>query len=302
MNTLKLRYFIAVASSGSFSRAAQTLGVAQSALSRHVADLEASIGAQLLERSGRGIQLSPIGQMLLEDAERLIAQFDRTFEQLRVAATGSAGRLTIALNALTTRFPAVLQAIAAFLEDHPDVNLQLPIMRSATMIAQLRDERIDGGFLIGPVQGLSELHRYPVGYDGFRVALSKSHPLAAQPLLSLRDLEGLPCVLISADSAWTPQSKILQQCHSYGFRPNVRLEVMSQQLQLDLIERDIGYGFINGSAQSILPPNVVMRRVVELRHRLELEFAYLRTDRNPLIVPFRSQLIRAIEQGETEAV
>lgn len=301
MNTLKLRYFIAVANSGSFSSAAQTLGIAQSALSRHVADLETLIGGKLFERTGRGVSLSPVGRMLLEDADRLLAQFDRTFDQLRAAATSSSRRLTIGLNALTMRFPSVLQAIAAFVKNYPDVDLQIPVMRSVTMIALLRDQRIDAGFLMEPTPGLPDLNRYHVGYDGFRAALSKNHPLAAKPVLSLSDLEGAPCILISAQNLWRPQSKILQQCNSYGFRPNVRMEVLSQHLQLELIDREVGYGFVNASAQAVMPRNVVLRRVVELRDRLELEFVFLRSRGNPLIQAFRQELAKAIEYAEAQA-
>jgi LysR family transcriptional regulator, benzoate and cis,cis-muconate-responsive activator of ben and cat genes len=300
LSTRKVRYFIAIAKSGSFSAAARVLGIAQSALSRHVADLEASIGAPLLERTGRGVELSPIGRIFLEDSERLLAQFDRTFEQLRIAATNSSGRLTIALNAVTARFPAVLVAITSFAKKNPDVDLRLPIMRSAEQIAQLRDLRIDAGFLMEPAHGLSELSRYSIGHDGFRVALSREHSLFAQPVLSFSDLEGHPCILISADSLWTPQSRILQQCHSYGFRPKVRMEVASQQLQLDLIDRNLGYGFVNASVQAILSPNIVLRRVAELRDRLELDFVYFRNRHNRLIDLFRIELVAAVTEAENE--
>ncbi|RYG23639.1 MAG: LysR family transcriptional regulator [Burkholderiales bacterium] len=74
MSFRRFRYFVAVAERESFSRAASDLNIAQSALSRHIANLEHTVGARLLERSKHGTRLTPVGRAMFEDARRLLGQ------------------------------------------------------------------------------------------------------------------------------------------------------------------------------------------------------------------------------------
>src|SRR4029450_10091916 len=88
-----MRYFVAVAERGSFTRAAQDLHVAQHALTQQIRPLEPLLGVTLLERSSRRVTLTPEGTVFLADCRRVLAGADRAAQRVRAAARGGAGRV-----------------------------------------------------------------------------------------------------------------------------------------------------------------------------------------------------------------
>ncbi|QGP78225.1 LysR family transcriptional regulator [Sphingobium sp. CAP-1] len=173
MSLHKLRYFIAVAEHQSFTRAAAAMNIAQSALSRHIAELEQAIGAPLLQRSPHGVHMTPVGRVFFDDSRGALAQVDNAFTQARLAAAGSLGSLTIGVNELSVRHPSVIDALAAFARTHPAVQLRAYMMTSIEQFRALRNRQIDAGFVIERPNDLAELDHLPVGRDDFLLALPK---------------------------------------------------------------------------------------------------------------------------------
>src|SRR3954447_19204692 len=93
----QLRYFIAIADAGVLSRAAETLNIAQSALSHHVAALEADLGVKLLERRPRGVALTAAGQRLYEHARAVLASLGKAEEDIRTFNEAAAGPVSLGL-------------------------------------------------------------------------------------------------------------------------------------------------------------------------------------------------------------
>jgi len=83
MNLRQLSYFVCIAESGTFSAAADALHVAQSALSRHVKELEEELGGALLDRGSRGVTLSDSGKVLFERAKFILSQFEEAGSEVR---------------------------------------------------------------------------------------------------------------------------------------------------------------------------------------------------------------------------
>ena len=95
MELRHLRYFSAVAESGSFTAAARRLHVAQSSLSEQIADLENELGGSLLDRSGRQIRLTAMGTVFLAEARKTLEAADRAVEVTRSSMRGESGTLSI---------------------------------------------------------------------------------------------------------------------------------------------------------------------------------------------------------------
>jgi LysR family transcriptional regulator, nitrogen assimilation regulatory protein len=93
----QLRYFVAVADAGALSVAAETLNIAQSALSHHVGDMEAALGVQLLERSARGVALTASGQRLYEHAGAILTALERAEADVRTVAGMPSGPIAVGL-------------------------------------------------------------------------------------------------------------------------------------------------------------------------------------------------------------
>src|SRR5688500_11062003 len=91
----QLRYFRAVAETGSFTRAAQSLFVSQPTVSGAVKELERQVGLPLLEPLSRRVQVTQAGRILLQTAERVLEDLDSTAERLAALTAGKAGRLAL---------------------------------------------------------------------------------------------------------------------------------------------------------------------------------------------------------------
>jgi LysR family carnitine catabolism transcriptional activator len=120
MDRRHLEYFLAIAESGSFTRAAAILNIAQPSLSHTILMLERELGAQLFERLGRGVKLTSAGQALLGPARRTLGSFQLATSAVRSIADSGFGRLSVITNTLWAIEPLV-QIIGEFRQLHPAV-------------------------------------------------------------------------------------------------------------------------------------------------------------------------------------
>lgn len=141
-----LRYYCKVAETGSFTRAAEAFSVPPSSLSRRVADLEKSLGATLLKRSTRAVQLTEIGQLYFQQVKDILYQLEQSDEAVRSYQTLPMGQLRIsAMTGFGDRL--VVPLLAKFEELYPDITLDLSLSDAVTNLG--RDEidiAIRGGY------------------------------------------------------------------------------------------------------------------------------------------------------------
>src|SRR6516165_11523293 len=124
MEMHQLRYFVAIARTGSFSRAAEQCFVSQPSLSQQIQKLEKSLGQRLFDRLGRRAALTDAGRLLLERAEVILETVDDTERQLRDADDQQGGRL--AVGAIPTIAPYLLPLVVPrFLKRYPQVELTI---------------------------------------------------------------------------------------------------------------------------------------------------------------------------------
>jgi len=142
MELRQLRYFVAIAKHGSFSKAAEQVFVAQSALSHQLAQLEAELGTRLLHRSRRGVELSESGRIFLAHATAILRQVDDAIASVRNNAGDPSGKVVFgvphsASNALAL---PLLQAVRQHL---PKVELELTEELTGNLVQQLRSGQIN---------------------------------------------------------------------------------------------------------------------------------------------------------------
>lgn len=159
----RLRAFAALARQSSFSRAADELGISQPAISRHVAGLEAQLGAQLVLRHRRGATLTAAGTFLadyISRAEALLAQAASGIDFIRNAETG---RVVVAASSTPGTY-VLPRAIAAFLEARPGIELELSLLTSSAVAEMVRSHRADLG-LVGGFAAAFDLDGSPLLED-----------------------------------------------------------------------------------------------------------------------------------------
>src|SRR5215475_15690071 len=145
-----LRSFVAVAEELHFGRAAARVHIVQPALSRQIRALEDEIGIRLFERDRRRMALTPAGTAFLDEARSLLEHADRAVEAARRADRGELGSLRIAYvpAMVSTGLPEIVRS---FRQRYPGVDVRLQEMTPATQVEALLGERVDVGFVRGPI-------------------------------------------------------------------------------------------------------------------------------------------------------
>jgi DNA-binding transcriptional LysR family regulator len=189
MDLRQLRYFVAVAEELHFSRAAARLHLAQSALSAQIRTLEQDVGAELFTRTSRRVALTPVGDALLVDARRLLADADAALGRARLLARSKQRRLIVGcLGPATAELLA--PAITAFAAQYPDVSVDVLAFDFAELLPCLRDGRADVAFVYLPYSkdDLTDLALVPLAEEPRIVAVADSHPLSRRDALAPADL------------------------------------------------------------------------------------------------------------------
>ncbi|WP_263368472.1 LysR family transcriptional regulator [Edaphobacter bradus] len=220
MELRHLRYLVAVAEQGSFSGAARTLHVAQSAISEQLTDLEREIGVRLFVRSPRRTSLTRPGELFLEEARRILERADRAIEAVQRAHRGELGTLRVGFfsGGVGVNFPKLIRE---FRRLHPGVQLSLVEMTSTQQWPALVEGRIDIGFTRRVEPEFSTRLRSEVIQQNPIVAiLPRSHPAAPGPV-DLRDLAHEPFVLSSRETSPAVFDKVIELCSEAGFSPHI---------------------------------------------------------------------------------
>lgn len=243
MELRHLRYFVAVGEEEHFGRAAKRLALAQPALSRQVHQLEQELGASLFERSGRGVRLTPVGRVLLEDARRALAEVDRAARRARLAAQGRIGTLSVSF--VDTAFYSVVppRVIAEFRRLYPDVRIELATLNSVEQWSALRDGAVNVGFVYFRPTDFPELRWETVAGDHVVLAIPKRHSLARKPSLRLRDLRDEPFVWIRRAVSPAYYDRIAEACLAGGLTLNVVQEATTESTMMGLVAGGVGLSF-----------------------------------------------------------
>lgn len=197
-----LRYFVAVAEEGSFTAGARRLHVAQQVLSTQIRQVESALGVVLLDRTARGVRLSPAGEAFLEGSRAALLSAGNAIQAARNAAGALAGRLRVGLHvAASGDRPS--QILAGFAARHPGLDMPLRTFELDQPAAGLLDGRSDVAFIRSPVTA-ADLASIVVGTEARVFVLSARHPLAGRPVLTLADTAGQHWIAAAPASDGSP--------------------------------------------------------------------------------------------------
>jgi len=199
MDLTLTRSFLAVAEAGSLTRAADRLGITQSALSRRIQQYEDQLGASLLSRGRQGVALTEEGRIALQEGQRLVAGWERLREQIAQHQGLESGQVRIGGGATAVSFilPA---AIARFQRLHPGVLFHLKEAGSSEIAEDVLLGHLELGIVTLPVRS-QELRTRPLIDDDIVLVAHRDHPLAGRERLSVGDLAGEGFVGFEAGTA-----------------------------------------------------------------------------------------------------
>lgn len=252
----QLRQFIAVAEELHFHKAAARLNMSQPPLTATVRQLEKEIGAKLLERSNRVIQLTPAGRALLTHARLTIEQAELAVATAREAAAGYTGvlQLTYVGSAMYGR---LAQVIRTFRRSYPNVKLELKEATTAAQVEALREGTSDLAVLLPPLPDDTGLRMSPFDEDRLAIALPTAHPLAKQNDTTLSDLASEPFVMWPAVEGRGFHHRVIQLCTADGFVPKVVQEAHQMHGVLALVAVEIGVTIVPASMTGFRAEEIV---------------------------------------------
>ncbi|MGC5700705.1 LysR family transcriptional regulator [Pseudomonas sp. NFXW11] len=185
MDLRDLTYFDTIAELGHLGRAALKLNRSQPALSKSIQRLEESFGTKLFEREGRGIKLTPVGELLQRRSRQLQQNIAETHREVRDFASGVLGNIRLGCAASMAEH-LLPQMTAALLARAPDITLNLVIGQDDMLRESLRSGRLD--MVICPLfEGDPQLSHHLLFDDQAVVVASREHPIFDTPM-RLRDL------------------------------------------------------------------------------------------------------------------
>lgn len=252
-----LVYFREVARQLHFRKAAEALAVAQPALSRAVAQLERALGADLLNRTRRGVEVTPAGQLLLERIEPLLRGLAAIPADLRALSTGQVGHIRVAFTglAMATVLPPILRE---FNRRFPGVRVELNESPSSAQLAGLQSGSLSCGFF-HPDAPTPFLHTRLLLRERNGVLLPSAHALAGRSKLRLRDLASTPFVFFPRLHNPGFYDRILAAFAEAGVAPQIAEEVWPRANAIGLVRAGLGATLMTPAEARHLPDEVIFR-------------------------------------------
>lgn len=285
MELRHLRYFVAVAETGSMKLAAEKrLHTAQPSLSRQIRDLEYEVGAQLLKRSVQGVELTEAGRAFLDHARLALTQAEAAVDAARRA--GGAAKAIFAIGFLTGQEVAWLARATRILADQlPDLEIRVSSGFSTTLADDLVRGKIDIAFLRQEPE--ADLEYRAVVKEPLVAILPGDHRLAAGETIDPRDLAGevfigisrIPRVLRGVVNGYLERT---------GVDVAPRFEIDNFAMAISLVASERGVALLPISIEGYLPPSIVSRRLKGEQPTVDLVIGYRRTNPSPILKTFLS--------------
>jgi LysR family transcriptional regulator, hca operon transcriptional activator len=256
MELRHLRYFIAVAETGSLTLAAETrLHTSQPSLSRQIRDLEDQVGAELLRRSARGVEMTDAGKAFYDHARLALSQVDAAIEAARRAAQPA--KQKFALGFLTGQEMTWLPRAMQLLRDElPNIDVSVSSDYSPDLADAVARGKLDLAFL--RAEPGHDLSYHTVAKEPLVVLMPSDHPLAAQATVRPQDLTGSPFIAM-ANKARVLRGVIDDYLARSGVKLTPTQGVDNPAMVMSLVASTRGMTLIPDYVENLLPWSVVSR-------------------------------------------
>jgi LysR family transcriptional regulator, hca operon transcriptional activator len=299
MELRHLRYFVAVAEAGSLTVAAERiLHTSQPSLSRQIRDLEAEVGAQLLTRGARGIELTPAGRAFLDHARLVLSQVEAAAEAARRVAHPS--KPCFVMGFLTghelTWMPEALQILR---DELPNIDVMISSQYSPLLANALSKGTVDAAFLRRE-RGVPELTFRLLVKERLMVVLPSDHRLAALKAISPKDIKGEKFVSVSGTA---PVLRVV--IDDYLKRSGMNITPVHEAdhlaMGMSLIASTRGVGLLPAYAKNFLPSSVTSRPLKGEAPTIDLVLGYNKANQSPILKLLLSRLDKLVARVTKKA-
>ncbi|MFJ2992646.1 LysR substrate-binding domain-containing protein [Pandoraea sp. NPDC087047] len=290
----QLRYFLEVVDAGGFSAAAERLFVAQSALSRQISELERELQAVLLERSSKGVTLTPAGRTFVVEARRVLTELEGSVALTRSVARGEQGTVRLAHSSSVPFAGPLPPALYAHLQANPGVSVDISTLSSEQQQDEIEAGRIDVGLVRLPVlRPAPSLVCETIVRERLLLLVPQGHALAGETSVSVAALASEPFVSLPHRERGGLSYRVAQLCQQHGFFPVAARATSRKATLVNLVAAGFGVAIVPESLAALAGADV--RRVALNEANADSEVALLRRrDAGGLVVALGSALREAL--------
>ena len=287
MELRHLRYFIAVAETGSLTEAAERrLYTSQPSLSRQIRDLESQVGVELLSRSVRGVELTAAGKAFLDHARLVLMHVDAAVETARRAAQPA--RKTFAIGFQTGHEMNWLPPAMRVLHDElKDIQVTVSSDYSPDLAEALARGRLDLAFL--RVEPGYDLEYHVVDREPLIVLMPSDHRLTARASVSPQDLVG-EIFIGGSNKAAVLRAVTEDYLRRSGLDIKLDHGVDNMAMAMSLVASTRGLALMPAYAKNLLPPSVVSRPLEGEAPTIDIAVGYSKSNTSPVLELFLSRL------------
>ncbi len=281
MELRHLRYFVAVAETRHFGKAAERLHMAQPPLSQAIRQLETDMEVGLFTRTTRRVELTAAGEAFYTDALRVLEAVEDGVDRARRIAAGLNGRLRLGVTGLASyrQLPEL-----AWTVDRELPGVELDVHSEMLTPAQedaIADQRLDAGLLRPPVRRDDIAYRV-LAREPLLAVLPTGHPLEGAAEVQLAELRDEAFVLYSAESRSVVNDAVVRTCLAAGFTPRREHDVTETSTLLALVAAGLGVALAPDSVRAMPLDGVVFRPVLGAE-QLEVALAWRRDAQHPTV-------------------
>lgn len=257
LDLVSLSLFMHVVRSGSISKGAQLANLAVGAASKRISDLEAAVGAGLLERHSRGITITAAGEALARHAQRILGDVNLLAAELRDHANGIVGvaRLWANTSAITQFLPA---DIAAFARATPAIRIELAELNSGEIVLGVLEGRADIGIFADRTPALG-LQLMPYREDRLVLVVPAGHALARRR--SLHFAEAAEFDFVSLSQGTSLAQRLQAETEAMGQRLKLRIQVRSFDAMCQMVAAGLGVAVLPADAVRALVRSLNLRQI-----------------------------------------
>lgn len=290
-----LRYAVTVAEHLSFRRAANAVGIRQSALSRQIRRLEETIGISLFERHSGGLRPTHAGRAFVQDARYILMLLDRALDRADRDGRAETGVLTLGF------FPSVVSGklkdvLHRFRSRSPDVLLETMEGSPVDQLVWLRARRIDAGILAGGYEA-PDLECLPLWEERIFVAIPQDHRLAEASTVEWRDLRRERWLVRTFESGAVVYNFLIGRLARDGHFPATSMHLTSRENILGLVGAGYGVTIVPETLTGMPYPGIVFRPIEDEGALLPISAAWVARNENPAL----SRFIRLLRQIRSES-
>lgn len=257
MDTRHMQYFMALAETLHFGRAAARMNMSQPPFSRQIASIEKTLGVTLFERNSRNVALTPAGKHFLEDCRTILAGFDAACRDVRLVASGMKGELRLAFM-MHAAHGVVPSLVRLYSQSRPDIRLILEERIPTDIDRLLTEGRLDVAVTFRPLHA-PHLRMISLARDRLQLIAPAGHRFERCPSIRPQDLASERLITAPASVAPTLRTAIGIYCATAGVVPNFAFEPHLQHTIIRLVAEGLGVGLIPQSLCRELGETVVSR-------------------------------------------